>query len=101
MSQRDPAPSSSTGKDAGEAAGARGQAGRPVDRSPEAPPHPRGGHGYRSEVSWRGGQGRQPYTNQDPDAPQAPAALPEFEQGDRGRHSGVNQAQMEAVRRKP
>ena len=26
-------------------------------------------HGYRNEVSWDGGQGRQPYTNQEEELP--------------------------------
>ncbi len=110
MSQRDPAPSPSTGKDAAEASGkqgtqgppgAPGLPGQPTERPSDASPHLRAGHGYRNEVSWRGGQGRQPYTNQDPDAPSPPTALPEAEQGDRGAHSGVNQQQMRDVRGKP
>lgn len=62
---------------------------------------PRAAHGWRSEVVWRSGQGRQPYTNQEPGAPQATGAFAECAQGDRGAHSGVNQQQMREVRRKP
>ncbi len=64
-------------------------------------PAGRAGHGYRNEVSWHSGRGRQPYTNQDPDAPASPTALPEAEQGDRRAHSGTHQQQMRDVRGKP
>lgn len=70
--------------------------------SSEAPPAPaRAGHGYRNEVSWRSGRGRQPYANQAPDAPHPPTALPEAEQGDRGEHSGVHQQQARDARGTP
>lgn len=113
MSQRDPASPSSSGADGAETSGKQGRPGTQAkpgaaggpwqasDRPSAASPQPRAGHGYRNEVSWRGGQGRQPYTNQDPDAPPSPAALPEAEQGDRGAHSGVHQQQMRDVRGKP
>lgn len=52
-------------------------------------------HGYRNEVSWDGGQGRQPYTNQEEELP--PAAAREFEGGDAGDVAGRNQEQMEEV----
>lgn len=74
---------------------------RPRPGPAERPQQPKAEHGYRNEVSWRGGQGRQPYTNQDPGAPHLPSAMPEAEQGDRGAHSGVNQQQMRDVRGKP
>ncbi len=61
----------------------------------------RAGHGYRNELSWRSGQGRQPYTNQEPGVPEDPACAGEIEQGDRGIHSGVTQAHMKALLQKP
>ncbi len=73
---------------------------KPVPPDEIRPPE-RARHGYRNEVSWRGGAGRQPYTNQEPGAPDDPAAAGEFEQGDRGVHSGVTQEQMERVRGTP
>lgn len=62
---------------------------------------PGASHGYRNEVTWEGGQGRQPYPNQEPDAPQTPAASGDFPEGKRGMHSGVTLEQMRKVRRKP
>lgn len=58
-------------------------------------------HGARSEVNWDGGQGRQPYENQDGAAPGGPAAAHETAQGDRGEASGRNLEQLEQVKRKP
>jgi len=52
-------------------------------------------HGYRNEVSWDGGQGRQPYTNQEEELP--PAAAREFAGGDAGEVAGRNLEQMEEV----
>ncbi len=101
MKRQDPAPAPATGKDADAASGPQGKAGAPVDRPSGVPARPRAAHGYRNEVSWRSGQGRQPYANQDPGAPPSPAALPEAEQGDRGAHSGVHQQQVRDVRGKP
>jgi hypothetical protein len=60
---------------------------------------PRAQHGYRNEVSWDGGQGRQPYTNQEEELPPAPAR--DFEGGDAGDVAGRNSEQMEQVKRKP
>ena len=57
-------------------------------------PGPSGGkasHGYRNEVSWDGGQGRQPYTNQEEELPPAAA---KFEGGDAGDVAGRNLEQM-------
>ena len=56
-------------------------------------------HGYRSEVSWDGGQGRQPYTNQEEEL--APAAAGEFEGGNAGDTAGRNLRDLEEVKRKP
>ena len=57
-------------------------------------------HGPRTEVTWEGGLGRQPYSNQGDDE-QGPATAKESEAGDRGSRSGTNLDQMEQVKRKP
>lgn len=57
-------------------------------------------HGYRNEVSWDGGQGRQPYANRG-EAEQAPDAMPEPEAGDAGDAAGRNVEELDAVKRKP
>jgi hypothetical protein len=58
-------------------------------------------HGYRNEVSWSSGAGRQPYPNQDADTPDDPAPAGECREGNRGIHSGVTLAQMRALRGTP
>lgn len=74
----------------------------PADKDKaRAPEH--AAHGYRNEVTWNGGQGRQPYGNQ-PEAAAAdtaPQAFHEVEGGDRGEHSGTTQEQMRQVRGTP
>jgi len=57
-------------------------------------------HGGRTEVSWDGGAGRQPYANQGLEE-QGPATAKEYEAGDREDVSGRNLDQLEAVKRKP
>lgn len=57
-------------------------------------------HGYRNEVSWDGGKGRQPYTNQGEEE-QGPAAAPEAEAGNLGKTSGRNLEDLEAVKGTP
>ena len=57
-------------------------------------------HGYRNEVSWDGGKGRQPYANQGT-VEQGTDAAPEAEAGDRGDASGRNLEQLEEVKGKP
>ena len=57
-------------------------------------------HGYRNEVSWDGGQGRQPYTNQGEEE-QGPASGREYEGGNAGDVAGRNLEQLEAVKKKP
>ena len=57
-------------------------------------------HGYRNEVSWDGGKGRQPYTNQG-DEEQGPATARETEAGNRGASSGQNLEQLEQVKGTP
>jgi hypothetical protein len=56
-------------------------------------------HGYRNEVSWNGGEGSQPYTNQEEE--KGPAAARETEAGNRGAASGRNQEQLEQVKGPP
>jgi hypothetical protein len=56
-------------------------------------------HGYRNEVTWDGGKGRQPYTNQEQELP--PAAAGEFEGGTAGDAAGRTIEQMEQLKRKP
>lgn len=56
-------------------------------------------HGYRSEVSWDGGKGRQPYTNQEEELP--PAAAKEYEGGNAGETAGRNLQDLEAVKGTP
>ncbi|MES2940504.1 MAG: hypothetical protein V4864_22690 [Pseudomonadota bacterium] len=72
----------------------------------EDPPRARAEHGYRNEVSWDGGKGRQPYANQaeaegEEKEKGQPAGWPETEGGDRGEASGRTLEQMEEVRKKP
>jgi hypothetical protein len=57
-------------------------------------------HGYRNEVSWDGGKGRQPYTNQGEDE-QGTDAAHESKAGNRGEASGRNLEDLEALKRKP
>ena len=56
-------------------------------------------HGPQTEVTWEGGEGRQPYANQGTQPQQGPAAAAEAEGGNRGAHSGVQQRQDEDVKR--
>lgn len=55
-------------------------------------------HGYRNEVNWDGGKGRQPYTNQEEEL--GPAAMPEFEGGDAGDTARRNIEQLRDVKQK-
>ncbi|MBC5783869.1 hypothetical protein H8N03_13010 [Ramlibacter sp. USB13] len=57
-------------------------------------------HGYRNEVSWEAGQGRQPYANRG-DAEQHADAMPEPEAGNAGETAGRNVEDLDAVKRKP
>lgn len=58
-------------------------------------------HGYRNEVNWEGGSGRQPYANQGRRVTPSPGAGGEVEEGNRRERSGENLDQFEAVKRKP
>lgn len=58
-------------------------------------------HGYRNEVSWGTGDGRQPYSNQGSEETPSPAAGAEEVEGNRGERSGRNLDQLEQVKRKP
>jgi hypothetical protein len=57
-------------------------------------------HGYRNEVSWDEGKGRQPYGNRD-DAPQKRPAAEEIEAGNAGEAAVRNAEQTEDVRNAP
>jgi hypothetical protein len=57
-------------------------------------------HGYRNEVSWDGGEGRQPYTNRG-DTEQGAEAMPETEAGNAGEAAGRNLEQLREVKEKP
>ncbi|MDB5751125.1 MAG: hypothetical protein JWP65_1546 [Ramlibacter sp.] len=57
-------------------------------------------HGTKSEVTWDGGAGRQPYANQGREEDE-PATAGEVQAGDRGDIAGRNLEQLEQVRRKP
>lgn len=56
-------------------------------------------HGSSTEVTWDGGTGRQPYTNQGTQE-QGPDAMPEAEGGNAGEIARRNLEQMEDVKRK-
>lgn len=58
-------------------------------------------HGPRSEVTWEGGSGRQPYGNQEEHESAIPDGASETAEGNRGERSGRNLEQLEEARRKP
>ncbi|MBA2964906.1 MULTISPECIES: hypothetical protein [Ramlibacter] len=63
-------------------------------------------HGYRNEVNWEGGSGRQPYGNQwsgnqGRRAMPNPAAGGETADGNRRERSGRTQEQLGQIQRKP
>jgi hypothetical protein len=70
---------------------------RPAGKDPEAG---RAQHGPRSEVTWEGGSGRQPYANQGLQET-TESDNHEVAEGNRGETSGRNQQQLEEARRKP
>ena len=57
-------------------------------------------HGPRSEVTWEGGSGRQPYANQGSQET-TESDNHETAEGNRGNQSGRNLEQLDEVRRKP
>jgi len=57
-------------------------------------------HGYRNEVSWDGGSGRQPYTNQGSEE-QGPDTAAEVEGGNAGEVAGRNVEQLREAKQKP
>ena len=57
-------------------------------------------HGYRNEVSWDDGKGRQPYANQG-EQEQGTDAAHETQGGNRGAASGRNLEQLEQLKREP
>lgn len=59
-------------------------------------------HGARSEVTWEGGSGRQPYSNRGQEEAAEPNAPDdEVPEGDRGDRSGRNVDQLAEAKRKP
>ena len=64
-------------------------------------PMPHARHGWRNEVNWEGGSGRQPYSNQGSREQPSPAAGHEVAEGNRGKRSGTTLDQLEQVKRKP
>lgn len=58
-------------------------------------------HGYRNEVTWEGGSGRQSYSNQGHEETPSPAAGEESADGNRRERSGRTLEQLEQVKRKP
>jgi hypothetical protein len=61
---------------------------------------PKAGHGYRNEVSWEGGRGRQPYANQG-DEEQGPDTAAEVEGGNAGDTAGRNVEDLREVKTDP
>jgi hypothetical protein len=57
-------------------------------------------HGPRSEVTWEGGSGRQPYSNRGSEEAAEPNPGEEPE-GNRGERSGRNIDQLEQAKQKP
>ncbi|HVZ45125.1 MAG TPA: hypothetical protein VHA82_15045 [Ramlibacter sp.] len=62
---------------------------------------PKADHGGSTEVTWDGGEGRQPYANQGSEEAAPAGGGDEFEAGDRGELSGRTQEQLDEVARKP
>jgi hypothetical protein len=71
------------------------------DTSGKEPAPGQARHGYRNEVNWEGGSGRQPYSNQGRRETPSPAAGVEAPEGNRGAHSGQATDQLDRVKRKP
>lgn len=58
-------------------------------------------HGPRTEVTWEGGSGRQPYANQGQQEAAEPNPIDdEVVEGNRGERSGRNLEQLEQAKRK-
>jgi len=75
----------------------------PADRDAEgtSTPEPKAGHGYRNEVNWRSGEGRQPYANQGSSEAEPPNLGDEVEGGNRGEHSGKALDELGQAKGKP
>ena len=59
-------------------------------------------HGARSEITWEGGSGRQPYSNRGKEEAAEPNAPDdEVAEGNRGDRSGRNVDQLDEAKRKP
>lgn len=81
---------------------------RQPDPQPEPPMPPqspaatdKAAHGFRNEVSWDQGKGRQPDSNQGAEESREPNLGNEFEAGDQGEHAGVARDQLEQVKGTP
>lgn len=72
---------------------------KPAGETPDTAARAR--HGYRNEVNWEGGSGRQPYSNQGRQETPSPAAGEQAPEGNRTQRSGNNVEQFDRVRRKP
>jgi hypothetical protein len=72
-----------------------------VQPKPADEPAAHAKHGYRNEVNWEGGSGRQPYSNQGPRTKPSPAAAEDVPEGNRAERSGRTQEQLERVKIKP
>lgn len=72
------------------------------ENEPKAVPRQKvhGEHGYRDEVSWDGGRGRQPYANQGAQE-QGPDTAAEVEGGNAGDTAGRNLEDLRAVKQSP
>ncbi|HEY1230364.1 MAG TPA: hypothetical protein VGF26_23895, partial [Ramlibacter sp.] len=58
-----------------------------VQPQPGNEPKPPAKHGYRNEVNWEGGSGRQPYSNQGSRSKPSPSAAEEVPEGNRAERS--------------
>lgn len=74
---------------------------QPPGHPQQHPGPPKARHGFRNEVSWDGGAGAQPYSNQGSAESPSPAAAHEVPEGSRGGHSGQALEQLEQARGTP
>lgn len=72
----------------------------PAPASEPLPPR-KARHGFRNEVSWNHGEGRQPYSNQGAEEAREPNLGNEFEGGDQGEHAGVAREQLKQAKGTP
>lgn len=72
----------------------------PGPKDPKDPHAAEARHGYRNEVNWEGGSGRQPYANQGPRGVPSPVTAHEEPEGNRRERSGRTQDQLEQLKKK-